>query len=164
MKLIAADKLCNLFIYFFSPLLLFGCYSNYEVSTPEIVFKNISDQNTSDTTVTKRLDSFLSFEWDTMFILQPYQQPLLKECGYDFDLPDSKIENTEGGEEYLFIKNKKIIKHLIHTDTAKTYIRLVLDKSLKNNCGIENSPQLFIKFVSDSSSDFTGKTYLVFKK
>ena len=99
-----------------------------------------------------------------MIILQPYQQSLLKKCGYNFDLPHSKIKFTEGSEEYLFIKDKKIIKHIIHTNTAKKYIRLVLDKSLNNNCGIENSSQPFIEFLSDSSSDFPGKTYLVFKK
>ncbi len=141
-----------------------SCYKNYELDTPEIVFNNILEQSNSDTSSIKRLDSFLSFEWDKMIILQPYQYPVLKECGYDFDLPDSKIKYTEGSKEYLFIKDKKIIKHLIHTDTSREYIRLVLDKSFNNTCGVQNSSQVFIKFVSNSSRDFLGKTYLVFKK
>ncbi len=157
-------KTKGIFIALFLICYCTSCHKGYELNTPETVFKNILDKNYSDTSSIMRLDSLLSFEWDKMIILQPYENTILKDCGFDFDLPDSKIKYTEGSEEYIFIKNKKIIKHLIHKDSAKAYIRLVLDTSLINTCGVQNSSQVVIKFVSNTSKDFLGKTYLVFKK
>ena len=145
-------------------LSFWSCKTNYEVVTPEKIFNKIIDQIGSDTSVIKRLDTSLSFSWDKMIVLKPYQETLAKECGFELDLSNSKIQATEGLDEYLFIKDKKLIMHVISNGIEKKGIRLVVDKSLDNVCGIDNSSDLFIKLLSDSSHDFYGKTFLIFKK
>lgn len=158
-----------LLIIFFQVFLL-GCTRNYETVTSEIVFKDILEKCTSkDTNVIYQLDSLLPFKWDRMMVIEPYwSEATLKQCGVDTKLPGSKIRVTEGSNEFIFIKDGTLIKHIIHSSEEKRPINLVLDYPLDNSkssvCGIENSPGIYIRFAGDSSYNFLGKTFIVFKK
>ena len=154
----------NIYLIVFFSMLFFSCQKKYEVTSPGKYFGSIVDKTVADSSSYQKLSTVFPFEWDRIIVLQPYQHPFLKDCGYQFDLPDTRIENTEGLHEYLLIKDNKLIKHLIYDDTYKNNISLVVDSSIYTLCGIENTPDLYIKFRSDSGYDFMGKSYTIFKK
>jgi len=154
----------NTYLFALLCVLSLSCTRNYEVTTPSKYLKNIDVASLADSSKYQKLSTVFPFEWDRMVVLQPYQHPLLKDCGYQFNLPDTRIENTEGLQEYLFVKDTKLIKHLIYDGKVAYGIQLLVDKSLYNDCGLKNSSDLYVKYKGDNEFGFIGKTFVIVKK
>ncbi len=146
-------------------LFFYSC-KEYETSSPEMVFKNVLEKSNSyDTTTSFRLDSILNFDWDRIMTRTPYT-PInsFEKCGLLTNLPSSKLDGTEGLDEYFFTKNNKIIKYLVNKEKNPAMV-LEFQKSLADQtCGIENSKNIFIKRIPNIDSLYKGKTFLIFSK
>ncbi len=146
-------------------LFLTSC-DKYETTTPELVFKNILvKSNHFDTVSYFRLDSVLNFDWDRLMTRTPYlPKNSFEKCGLLTSLPSSKLDRTEGLNEYFFTKNNKIIKYLVNNEINPLLI-FEFQKSLaEKTCGVENSKNIFIKRISNFDSLYKGETFLIFSK
>jgi hypothetical protein len=141
------------------------------VVNPEIVFKSILNKCTSpDTTIKYKLDTILNFEWDKMIILTPYfNRTKLEKCA-GVSIPKSTLENTEGVNEYLFIKDKKVEVYVSSNNKELDRIALTFNNNfytfekLQLECGIVNNSNLYIKLTTNKDPEWAGKTFLIFNK
>ncbi|MEJ7626755.1 MAG: hypothetical protein WKF35_07830 [Ferruginibacter sp.] len=152
----------------FSIMLFFQQCKPYNTTLIDETFHEVKNSiPIGDTSTVYRLDLLLHFDWDRLIILYPYySKSLLKtKCGILDELPSSKIEGTEGYNEYLFIKRGRIIKHLI-LDDPKSKIMVTFYQYSPNldtmPCGIANSPNTFIKQIRNENRDWDGRTFLIF--
>lgn len=137
-------------LIFFITANLPSCKS-YEIITPGKIFNKVIQKfPATDTSTSLRLNSLLDFEWDHFIIIPSYTAEVIsKKCGYNFSLPDSKNQHTEGGDEYVFLKNSKVIYHIINAPQKENFITIRYDfaamKNDSNFCGIANSDKVYIK-------------------
>ena len=121
-----------------------------------------------DTTLKYTLDSILNFDWDEIIILTPYFDRKKVEACSGISILESILESTEGPNEYIFIKDKKVAKYISSKELER--IILSIDKSayVSNKdavkCGIKNSANLYIKLMPNENPYWKGKTFLIFNK
>ncbi len=162
-------KTRNLFGMAFSLTILASC-SQYPTTASEVPFKNVVAAILPGDTVAYRLDSLIDFDWDKLIIIRPYydKKKLKQECGILSKMPDSKIDVTEGGDEYLFIKGENIISHHFTRDKDPSVIIISARSESGNDmapkCGIPNTTNTFIKLVSNANPEWNGKTFKIFLK
>ena len=154
------------FIYVF--LTCLSACKTYEVITPTAAFKKITQRfPKGDTSSSYRLNTLLDFEWDRFIIIGSYQGDAISaSCDYKFALSDSKNQNTEGGDEYIFLKDKKLIKHIIYNSSEHQIIALNYDRTFDRNdrniCGFANTDRLYIQQTASEMSNW--RTFKIFEK
>ncbi|MEJ7627631.1 MAG: hypothetical protein WKF35_12265 [Ferruginibacter sp.] len=133
-----------LYFSLFSLTFLFQTCNHSQQVQPEIVFNKLLQKfNSPDTSLIFRLDTFIDFKWDRLIILKPYfSKKNLQHCGIIGDIPSSKLNFNEGSVEYLFIKDSKVIKHLVSND-HRSHIALIFEDN--DDCGFRNTPNTYIK-------------------
>ena len=146
----------------------FTSCKSYPKSPLDKPFKNVVAKISASDTLSYRFDSLIDFDWDRLIILKPYcdKKRLKQDCGIVSEMPDSKIDGTEGSDEYLFIKAGKIISYHFTKNEGPSVVvtsaRSVNDMIPK--CGIPNTAQTFIKLIPNANPDWTGRTFKVFLK
>lgn len=162
-------KTRNLFGMAFSLSILASC-SQYTTTPLEIPLKNVVAAILPGDTVAYRLDSLIDFDWGRLIILTPYyaKQYLKDRCHIVSALPSSAIDNNEGPNEYIFIKEGKIVSHHISPEPNRSLIVTFGDgmgsDELISSCGIPNTSKTFVKSVSSHNREYQGKTFKIFLK